>query len=33
MLWPAEPGSAIAALLGGLPGEIPDRYREASPIS
>lgn len=33
MLWPADPDGAIARLLGGLPGEIPDRYREASPIT
>lgn len=33
MLWPAERGSAIAELMGGLPGEIPDLYREASPIN
>ena len=33
MLWPAERGSAIAELMGGLPGEIPERYREASPIN
>ncbi|WP_119067128.1 alpha/beta hydrolase [Aggregatilinea lenta] len=32
-LWSAEPGGAIAALLGGLPDEIPDLYASASPVS
>ncbi len=32
-LWPAEPDSAIAALLGGLPDAIPDAYALASPVT
>lgn len=32
-LWPAEPGGAIAQLLGGLPADLPARYAEASPVS
>ncbi|MBN1679761.1 MAG: alpha/beta hydrolase [Anaerolineae bacterium] len=32
-LWPAERGSAIEQLLGGLPHEIPGDYRDAAPIS
>lgn len=32
-LWPAERGSAIEQLLGGLPGEIPHVYEDASPVS
>jgi acetyl esterase/lipase len=32
-LWPAERGSAIEALLGGLPGELPDVYHDASPLT
>jgi len=31
-LWPAERGSALDALLGGLPDEVPDRYAQASPV-
>ncbi|MBN2305458.1 MAG: alpha/beta hydrolase, partial [Anaerolineae bacterium] len=32
-LWPAESGSAIAELLGGLPHEVPDVYHAASPVT
>jgi acetyl esterase/lipase len=32
-LWPAERGSAIEQLLGGLPGEIPEVYRDAAPVT
>jgi acetyl esterase/lipase len=32
-LWPAEYGSPIERLLGGLPDDIPDVYRDAAPIT
>lgn len=32
-MWPAESGSAIAALMGGLPEEVPDAYRAAAPVT
>ena len=32
-LWPAQPDSAISALLGGLPAEQPAAYAEASPVT
>jgi len=31
--WPGDRGTAIEQLLGGLPDEIPDVYRDAAPIS
>ena len=32
-LWPAEPGGAVARLLGGLPQEALDAYAQASPVT
>jgi len=32
-MWPAERGSAIAELMGGLPEDVPEAYREAAPVT
>lgn len=32
-LWPGERGGALDHLLGGLPSEVPDTYRDASPVT